>query len=278
MGKKTIGLYTKVEYLEKIATYYVKTHVLHNKYTWFANKNRDMLNWEGVLKLFNGRKSLKRKIKYHINKRVWNLEKIKVGFSKFYEKHRRYPTAIEIDNFPDLPSSRNIQRYWGGLTNLRKLLQLEITDYSKGSYRSKWAGVYTSEAINSEKEVRKYLENRYYELCVHEEKRYGDGKNAMDFFIYAEENFGVDVFKTSNYHNLAKNINIKLDKYKDFPYKLFFVVIGDIFEQTKIDNLMSNKKDKPLLDNMTCITMKNFVLECEKIKPLDINFEYQKIR
>lgn len=210
-------------------------------------------------------------------KKIWTEEKLKEGFNRFLEEKGHFPTAPEIDAYPFLPSSRSIQRSNGGLVNLRKLFGFEVSDYSRGGYRSKLAGIYNIEGRVSEEEVGKYLGNRYGEICVHEEKRYGDGKNTMDFFVYAKENFGVDVFKTSSYQNLAKNINIKLGKYNDFPYKLYFVVIGKDFDQGKIDAMMIHKKDKPMLNNMKCLTFQMFMNECKSIEPLNMDIQYTKV-
>ncbi len=62
----------------------------------------------------------------------WTVNKIRDGFEKFYELHSRYPTAHDIDDFHLLPSSRQIQRKFGGLTNLRKVIGLEIVNYGRG--------------------------------------------------------------------------------------------------------------------------------------------------
>lgn len=268
--------YTKVEYLERISLYYSRYDILPNNSTWLTIRNKDMPTWPEIVDLFGGSKKLKRRVKFHVSKRVWTLDKMREGFENFFKEYGHYPTSPEIDKFPGLPSSRNIQRYYGGLPNLRKLLELEVTDYSLGGYRKKWAKIYTKEAVASEKEVRKFLDERYGEICIHEEKRYGDGKSAMDFFIYAKVNFGIDVFKTSSYKNLAKNVNIKLHKYKDFPFFLYFVVVGKQFRQEKIDILMK-KKDKPLSENMKCVTFSQFKNECLHFKPLKINIKYNKI-
>jgi len=209
--------------------------------------------------------------------KIWSFEKVKSGFDEFFKQYGRYPTALEIDIYPKLPSSRNIQRYFGGLVNLRKKFGYEITSYAKGEFRSKTAGIYNVESRVSESDVRNYLDKRFGEICVHEERKYGEGGNTLDFYVYAKENFGVDVFKTHNYHNLAGNINIKFNKYQDFTQKLYFVLVGGDFEQTKIDNLMKNKKN-PLPGNMRCLIFQEFIRECERNEPIHIDVSYQKYR
>ena len=51
---------------------------------------------------------------------IWTKENILNGLRKFFDDTGRYPTATEIDQNEYLPSSRQIQRAFGGLRNLRK--------------------------------------------------------------------------------------------------------------------------------------------------------------
>jgi len=207
---------------------------------------------------------------------VWDLDKLRQGFTDFFNEFGRFPMASEVDNYHNLPSARQIQRKWGGLRELRKVLNLDITDYSSGEYRSKTAFIHDKEAMVSEKEVREYLDSRYGEICVHEEKKYGEHGNTVDFFVYAKENFGVDVFKTSTYKNLINNVNIKLCKYRDYPFKLYFVVMNEEFEQVEIDKIINNKKAK-LSENTKCLSFETFKKDCESIEPIFITFDYSKV-
>src|SRR3990167_9427156 len=71
----------------------------------------------------------------------WTLENLRDGLLYFYELNGRYPTAPEIDNFDYLPSSRQIQRKFGGLEKLRTLLGHTEVSFSKGVYRSRIAQI-----------------------------------------------------------------------------------------------------------------------------------------
>lgn len=102
-------------------------------------------------------------------------------------------------------------------------------DYRRGSRRQVAIDKFLTLSTTSEKETREFLDKRYGEICVHEEKRYGDGRNRVDFFVYAKENFAVEVFNTYSLRNLSKNLNSKLHKFNDFPFKLYFVVTGGDF-------------------------------------------------
>ncbi|MEK7076488.1 MAG: hypothetical protein AAB941_02410 [Patescibacteria group bacterium] len=52
----------------------------------------------------------------------WDLNKIKAGLEDFYNLNNRYPSALEIDKYPLLPSSRQVQRKFGGLKDLERFL------------------------------------------------------------------------------------------------------------------------------------------------------------
>lgn len=211
---------------------------------------------------------------------VWNEHKIQEGFQRFYNENGHFPTASEIDKCSYLPSSREIQRNYGGLIKFRTKLGLRDEDinYSQGKFRSNIASVSNKISLTAEKTVSDFLTNLYGEICVHEQKKYGDGKNTVDFFVYGKTaNFGVEVFNTYTLRDLSGNLNIKLKKYYDFPYRLCFVVMGGDFKQEDIDKLVSNKKHLPLLTNMTCMKYEVFKEKCFEITlPLEINTNYYK--
>src|SRR5437870_8408763 len=74
-----------------------------------------------------------------LTKSPWTKENLLSGLNKFYSEFGRYPTALEIDTYEYLPTSRHIQRAFGGLVRLRSELGLEIADYTKGQTRSAMA-------------------------------------------------------------------------------------------------------------------------------------------
>ena len=98
----------------------------------------------------------------------------------------------------------------------------------------------------------------------------------MDFFVYAKENFAVDVFNTYTLKHLNIIVNIKLRKYKDFPFKLFFVVTGAKFSQRKIDELICKKTNR-MPYGMKCLTVDEFKREClTNLPPLNHHIDYEK--
>src|SRR3989344_7862545 len=98
----------------------------------------------------------------------WTLEKIKYGLDEFHKTNNRYPSALEVDEYPLLPSSRQIQRKYGGLTGLRKSLGFldEDLDYTKGKIRSDIAKIIGERGKNFEKEIYTLLVNKFGEIFV----------------------------------------------------------------------------------------------------------------
>ena len=182
---------------------------------------------------------------------LWTLDKIREGFLKFYELKGVYPRAYDIDDFEFLPSSRQIQRSFGGLVNLRKLLGLEINSYSTGKERSKIATSGNKKGRILENDIAKILQDRFGEQFVHIEKPINNNfKNRYDFYVYAKPiNFAVDVFSTSEVRNLIKNINIKEKKYSqkgtaDAREPLYFVYLLEKSNESMLSNWIQNRKNK----------------------------------
>jgi hypothetical protein len=121
-------------------------------------------------------------------------------------EHGHFPTAEEIDKCPYLCSSRQIQRRHGGLRKLRAALGLDIVDYRRGESRIKQMKRVNELSVDTEDLVKKFLVETYGEICVHEEKKYVNLRQRMDFFVYAKENFAVDMFNTYT----LKHLNIIL--------------------------------------------------------------------
>ncbi len=203
------------------------------------------------------------------NQEIWTLSVLKEGFERFFSENGHYPSALEIDSCPYLCTARLIQLKFGGLPKLKMSFGIQDSNYSVGVHR-KGIGVRVNKlATSSEHDVGKMLRDRFGEICVHEEKRYGEGRNRVDFFVYAKENFAVEVFNTYTVHGILGNLNPKLKKLGDFTHKLIFVITGADFKQSQIDRIINRKKKILLTQNMKCICLNKFE-ECIKdIKPHD---------
>lgn len=192
-------------------------------------------------------------------KKMWTDQKIKEGFERFKREYGRLPIAPEIDKLEYLPSSRQIQRKFGGLEKLRKVLGYKDTNFGRGVYRSKIALRVNKKGREIELELEKILRNKFNEVFVHTERIFDDSKNRVDFYIYCPDgNFGIDVFYTDTIQDLQKNINLKIDKYLKFPNQLYLVVANPDFIQEKLDTY-SKRKKKTLPVNTSILTMKTLL-------------------
>ena len=136
---------------------------------------------------------------------MWTLEKIKDCFDKFLKENGRIPTAPEIDKIDCSPSSRTIQRSFGGLEKLRKEFGYSDLHFNKGHRRSTAVKEFNKRGRNIEIELEKELKNIFHEVFVHTEKIFDDSKVRVDFYVYNKtNNFGVDVFYTDTMVNLLK--------------------------------------------------------------------------
>jgi hypothetical protein len=183
----------------------------------------------------------------------WTNDTIKAGFEQFRAIHGRLPTAPEIDKLDYLPSSRQIQRSFGGLEVLRETLGYQDIHFGKGVFRSKIATRSNIRGRETEIALEQILREKFGEVFVHTERIFDDSKNRVDFYIYSPDgNFGIDIFYTETMRDLQKNINLKIGKYKRFPCKLYLTVGNNLFSQSEID-ASSDAKTKALPTNHTSV-------------------------
>lgn len=197
----------------------------------------------------------------------WSKERIKSAFDEFIRLNGRLPTAPEIDHSSTLPSSRQIQRKFGGLRALRAELGYEVTDFGSGDFRSQIAKTHGQRGSNAERQLEQKLIDRFGELFVHTEKLYGRGKNRVDFFVYAQNsNFGIDIFATETTRDLQKNINIKVDKYLDFPTNipLYFALSSDMLTELEVSRSLENMSKLAKLPNLKVLTLDQLYLEINR--------------
>ena len=200
-------------------------------------------------------------------KDIWTLEKVREGFNLFFKEHNRYPTSHEIDSFKFLPSSRQIQRRFGGLVETRQKLKLNgPEDFTKGAYSSKRAGVINKRAHELEKEVYTYLSKLFGKEFVHREFFFTDDRRTRsDFFVYCKNgNFLIDVFYPKDIYNLIGCLNSKMRTYSNKiseEYPILFLMMNENITEGDIEKILKNKKNK-LLGNQRVLTYKGLKEFC----------------
>jgi hypothetical protein len=201
----------------------------------------------------------------------WTLENIADGFKKFFADEGRYPTADEVDAFDFLPTSRQIQRAFGGLRELRAKLNLHILDYGCGESRSKIAHEVNFRSNLGEREIERSLIEKFGEYFVHVEKLIKKGKSRADFVVYAKNyTFAVDVFHPRSLLNLKKIVNIKQDKYESISWDVYLVNLNpDNITDDSLAQAVQNK-DKKLSSRIILINRKKFIQFISTLTPLSI--------
>lgn len=184
----------------------------------------------------------------------WSLEKIKAGFEAYRKEHGRYPTSHEIDAYYGLPSSRQIQRRFGGLPALRAKLQLAgPQDFTKGDYSTQRAKTIGKRALTTEQAVYTYLVGRFGKPFVHREFLFNDDRRMRtDFFVYckAEKNndgFLIDIFFPKDKYNLTGCLNSKMRTYSDataLTYPIIFLMMNPDIGDEEIKRFIAHKKNK----------------------------------
>ena len=192
----------------------------------------------------------------------WSLDNLRDGFLYFLKINGRLPTAHEIDKFDFLPSSRQIQRKFGGLEKLRDELNLGgPNNFTKGEYRSGIAKKTYERAVDYEERFYYYLISLIPEIRVHEQHRMRPAKKSVDYFIYTNEfsGVGIDLFYADSVINMQNVVNVKLKTYEKVEDPLYLIVINNKnITQEQIDDSMKNRKSS-LPKNIKVLTEDIFI-------------------
>jgi len=205
----------------------------------------------------------------------WTIDTIKEGFEIFFKEYNRYPTAHEIDSYKHLPSSRQIQRKFGGLPAIRKELKLlGPINFTMGTYSKERARKINRRSHKIEGEVYLYLLNKFGKVFVHREFFFIDDKRTRtDFYIYYKGGtFSVDVFYPENYKNMIGCINSKMRTYKSeimINYPVIFLMMNDEITEEEIEKIIDRKK-KPIHKNQKIMNYKQFKKFCSSKKRLAV--------
>ncbi len=211
---------------------------------------------------------------------TWSDEAIKLAVERYIAEHGSMPTSQDFDECVYLPSARQIQRRFGGLVALRKLLGYGDMDYTKGELRKRISTDLNATGIIAEDFFEPILYERFGEPYVHVQKRYYKGtKNRYDFFVYARNLcFGVDIFTTNSKRGINKNIWHKVERYKKAPNDLniYFVLVGD-YDSEDIKRACDGMEQLKYHKNMIPIHELDFIKLIAEIEPLQMPDNFRSV-
>jgi len=198
-------------------------------------------------------------------RKLWTQEHIKKGFEKFITANGHLPTASEVDTFEHLPSSRYIQKRFGGLEKLRFELGYTDVHLGKGEFRRSIA----TEAGERSKMIIEDLQTRLYAQFgadnVDAEKTFL-GKYRVNFYIHTPKgNFAIDIFYADTMRTLQSSVNIKMKKYINFPDPLYLVVANELLTQREL-NAYTQRKKNPFPSCVKLLALKTFTKNLRSLK------------
>jgi hypothetical protein len=195
----------------------------------------------------------------------------------FYEKNKRYPTALEFSHANLLPSARLIQRNYGGLKKFREFLGLPIADYTSGKPRTEKMKIITKRAKQYEQELFILIHKKYHKpddgFVVEREPVIGGTDPENDIYAYKRADIAIhnyntprgeqksstffDFFYASTKESFFGCVNLKIKKIKGLiPLKdITFVCTNPNFSKDDISSFTLPK------NSPTVISYKEFKQE-----------------
>lgn len=189
-----------------------------------------------------------------------DIDKLRVGFNRFFNENGHYPNVFEIDSCPYLISSRHMQRiYIGGVKEVRRCLGIEITNYSAGKERSKVSYDVGKRGLEYEKRLQSLLVNEFGEMYVHEQKPFNNYKGRFDFVVYTKElKFGIDIFYSKDKRSFIGCLNSKIRIYKNIDFDIYLLQANkDLFNTFSLKSYLLTKKIS-LPENIKIVTQGQF--------------------
>lgn len=187
-------------------------------------------------------------------------QKIKDLINRFIKENNREPKAIDFDSTEYLPSARNIQRRWGGLQNLRKILGLSVINHSAGKERGKTM----KGSMRRSKEYEDKLHNELYIKYHNHLTMSKTVERELEYHQYADNAFNLpsirsdsaiidrdnnhiicfDYFYPQTIQSLQSCVRAKRKKfiesgitYSNKTFENIFVCVNPQFTQEKLDKM-----------------------------------------
>lgn len=163
-----------------------------------------------------------------MTKQEKQLEQIKRAFEVYYSLHNHYPTTTQIDESGLFPLSvKQMQRIFGGIIQLRNLLNLSTTSFSHGPERAKRALHANNRSVAYTRQFYKQILPIFGESNIHQESPVegDDYRTRSDFKIYKDNKIFLilDLFYASTLQSLRGCVRIKQKKYHGYNLPVMFV-------------------------------------------------------
>lgn len=206
------------------------------------------------------------------------IEDLRTRFEEFKKQHGHYPNGSEITKSPIFPINvKTIDRNFGGLKNLRKLLGLEITDQRKGKIRSATLIKIIEKNYHDSCAVHSLLVSLYGMPFVHQESPCAIGsKTRTDFRVFYEndQTFSVDIFNAKDKESLIGCVNWKIKKYEKLENrieKVYLVSMNKDLNNDLLQNYIRNRKTPPP-SNIEIVSLDKFTEILATYKPIMLQF------
>ena len=172
------------------------------------------------------------------------IQKFLIAINRFKNENGREPTALDFDSTDYLPSSRSIQRLYGGLKAFRTEHNMETVDFTKGDARRIKATKSTADATKIETELFIRLIAKYGQNKVSSPSKVFQWSNiTADFRIYhRNKTYLVDVFMPNSKHSFAGCVRSKNAKYLQ-PLDSFYLNPVEILYVCLNESVMYNIKN-----------------------------------
>lgn len=186
---------------------------------------------------------------------------LKECFEKFFKENNHYPTIQEIARCDYFPTTRKIQRRYGGVKVFRAKYNLGQIDFTKGEYRSRIVKDFNVKGHIEENKIFDLLVQRYGREKVHREYLITDDRrHRADFYVFAKKHFVVECFYPKDFHSFSGCLFMKIKKYTQAEYKVPVILLqlNDLIPPERIKSFVTNRKN-PLPKPMVMMCRPEFI-------------------
>ena len=176
------------------------------------------------------------------------LEQLKTEYEAFRSANGRFPTRHDLNSSQELSANvKAIERKWGGLKNLRKLLNIP------------------SLGLSAQKDPYKKYEDDFkiQELLINTFSKPSVTLGSLIKVTYENISFQVDPVTSSNRQSFIVSLNSKIKKHQYETSKIYIV---DMSNNRDLEKIIKNKKT-PTPPHITIVSLDKFTEILAQYKP-----------